>query len=62
MTDTILLRKLILVLAIKLVAIGGLWWLFVQDERITVAADTVADHLAAPTPSPANNQGKTDGH
>lgn len=62
MTDATLLRKLVLVVLIKLVAIVGLWWLFVRDERVTVAADNVAEHLAQPVSTPAKLQGKTDGH
>lgn len=62
MTDATLLRKLVLVVLIKLVAIVGLWWLFVRDERVTVAADNVAEHLARPAANPAKLQGKTDGH
>jgi len=68
MTDATLLRKLIVVLALKLVAITALWWFFVRDEGVSVAAESVAEHIGRsapetqPNPNMLKNQGKTDGH
>jgi len=58
-TDTRLLRKLAIVIAIKLVAIFMLWWFFVRDERVPVAADTVVEHLWHSTDS--SSQGNSHG-
>ena len=46
-------------IALKLVFLFALWWLFVREERVAVNADTAASHLLqaaaqqpAPTPQP----------
>ena len=35
---------------IKLLALGGLWWMFVRDPQVGTDADAAAQHLAAPAP------------
>ncbi|HEY1128486.1 MAG TPA: hypothetical protein VGF12_03695 [Roseateles sp.] len=47
-----LVRHLAWVLVIKLLALGGLWWVFVRDQRISTDATAAAQHLAAPAPAP----------
>ena len=44
--DQVLVRRLAVVLAIKLVLLFGLWWGFVRDQRVTVDASSMAkvDH------------------
>lgn len=43
--DRRLLRHIAWVLAIKVVALVALWWLFVRDDRVSVTAGEVAQHL-----------------
>ena len=42
LSDQILLRRLGLVLAIKLVLLFGLWWGFVRDQQVVVDASGMA--------------------
>ncbi|MFZ2124163.1 MAG: cytochrome oxidase putative small subunit CydP [Rhodoferax sp.] len=42
LADQILVKKLAVVLAIKLVLLYGLWWGFVRDQRVTVDASGMA--------------------
>lgn len=43
--DKYLVTKLAAVLMIKLALLGGLWWGFVRDQRVTVNASQVADQV-----------------
>jgi len=43
-----LVRHLAWVVVIKLLALVGLWWVFVRDQRVSTDAATAAQHLAAP--------------
>jgi hypothetical protein len=58
LSDPSLLRKLALVLALKLVLLLALWWLFVRDQGVTVDANNVAAQLlhAAPQPTQGTKQ------
>lgn len=53
-----LVRHLVWLLVIKLLALGGLWWAFVRDQRVSPDAATAAQHLMAPAPSPAPDPGE----
>ncbi|MDY0012223.1 MAG: hypothetical protein RBS40_04950 [Rhodocyclaceae bacterium] len=44
MTDRKLVRELALVVAIKLMLLTVLWWVFIRDERVTVDAETMRAH------------------
>lgn len=44
-----LVRHLAWVAVIKLLALGGLWWAFVRDQRMNPAA-AAAHHLATTAP------------
>ncbi|MFN3861545.1 MAG: cytochrome oxidase putative small subunit CydP [Roseateles sp.] len=46
-----LVRHLAWVVVIKLIALGGLWWMFVRDQHVRTDAAVAAQHLAAPAPS-----------
>lgn len=43
-----LVRHLVWVVVIKLLALGGLWWAFVRDQRVSADAAAATQHLAAP--------------
>ena len=45
LSDTSLLRKLALALALKLVLLLALWWLFVRDQGVVLDASSVAAQL-----------------
>lgn len=42
-----LIRHLFIAVALKLVVLTGLWWLFVRDDRVGVDADRAAAHMGA---------------
>lgn len=46
--DHRLFRHLAWVVVIKLLALGGLWWVFVQDQRVDTDAAAAAQHVTAP--------------
>ncbi|MFT7724626.1 MAG: hypothetical protein QM788_17650 [Roseateles sp.] len=46
-----LVRHLAWVLAVKLLALAGLWWGFVRDQRLSPDAASAAQHIVAPTPA-----------
>lgn len=48
--DRRLVRHLAWVVVIKLLALIGLWWMFVRDQHVRTDAATAAQHLAAPAP------------
>lgn len=50
--DRLLVRKLAVVLAIKLVVLTGLWWGFVRDQRVPVDTDRAAMQLLGRHPAP----------
>jgi hypothetical protein len=60
MNDRTLLRKLVVVVLVKLAALTGLWWAFMHDARVEVAAHSVAEHLGA-RPDPHASQGNSHG-
>lgn len=43
--DTILVKKLAVVLVIKLAVLMALWWEFVRDQRVAVDSDTAAAQI-----------------
>lgn len=45
MNDSVLARKLIVVVLIKVAAITLLWWLFIRGQHVEVVDDTIADHF-----------------
>ncbi|MFG6486943.1 cytochrome oxidase putative small subunit CydP [Roseateles sp. BYS78W] len=45
-----LVRHLAWVVVIKLLALVGLWWMFVRDQHVSTDAAAAARHLAAPAP------------
>lgn len=45
-----LVRHLAWVVVIKLLALVGLWWMFVRDQRVSTDAAAATQHLAAPAP------------
>lgn len=49
--DTILVKKLAVVLVIKLAVLLALWWGFVRDQRVVVDGDDVAAQILAAQPS-----------
>jgi hypothetical protein len=49
--DRSLTRKLAIALAIKLVVLAGLWWGFVQDQRVPVNTDTAAMQMLGRRPA-----------
>lgn len=50
--DRLLVRKLAIVLAIKLVVLTGLWWGFVREQRVPVDTDSAAMQLLGKRPAP----------
>jgi hypothetical protein len=61
MTGNALARHLVVVVAVKLAALAGLWWFFVRDADVRVDAPAAAARLAAlpATPSiPGNAEGR----
>ncbi|MDZ7920188.1 cytochrome oxidase putative small subunit CydP [Rhodoferax sp.] len=48
LSDKTLVKKLIIVLAIKLVALMGLWWLFVREQHVPVDSNSVSTQFLAP--------------
>ncbi|AWI80491.1 MAG: hypothetical protein CVU19_11060 [Betaproteobacteria bacterium HGW-Betaproteobacteria-13] len=59
LSDRKLVRELVLVVLIKLVLITALWWVFVREEKVPVAPDSVAARFAPP--ASAKQQISTDG-
>lgn len=57
-SDSSLLRKLSLALALKLVLLMVLWWFFVRDQGVAVDASSAAAQLlqAAPQPTQGTKQ------
>ncbi len=49
--DRSLLRKLAWTVAIKLIALSVLWWVFVRDAQIAVDTSAAARQLLSPTAS-----------
>ncbi|HEV6965676.1 cytochrome oxidase putative small subunit CydP [Roseateles sp.] len=47
-----LVRHLAWVVVIKLLALGGLWWGLMREQRTSPDADAAARHLAATAPLP----------
>lgn len=45
-----LVRHLAWVVVIKLLALVGLWWMFVRDAHVRIDATAAAQRLAAPAP------------
>jgi hypothetical protein len=43
-----LVRHLALAVALKLVVLGALWWVFVRDGRVDVDASRAAARIATP--------------
>lgn len=56
LSDRLLMRKLAVVLAIKLVVLTGLWWGFVREQRVPVDTDTAAMQLLGRRPAPITSQ------
>lgn len=54
LSDRLLMRKLAVVLAIKLVVLTGLWWGFVREQRVPVDTDTAATQLLGHRPAPTH--------
>jgi hypothetical protein len=50
--DRTLVRKLAVVLVIKLFVLGGLWWVFVREERVAVSPETAATQMLGSSPAP----------
>ncbi len=46
------MRKLAVVLVIKLFVLGGLWWVFVREERVAVSPETAATQMLGSSPAP----------
>jgi len=44
MNDSHLARKLLCIVAIKLVVLFALWWMFVREQRIDVDPSTMMAH------------------
>ena len=42
------MRHLVIAVALKLLVLAGLWWVFVRDGRVSVDAEGAAAHLSAP--------------
>jgi hypothetical protein len=43
-----LVRHLAIAVALKLVVLTALWWVFVRDERVGVDVDRAAAHMGTP--------------
>lgn len=56
MTDTQLVRKLVLVVLLKLLVLGGLWWAFVREARVAVDAEGMASTVQHPSEKAGGNQ------
>jgi len=49
--DRRLVRHLFIVVTIKVVVLGALWWVFVRDVRVPVDAERAADRLGMTPPA-----------
>lgn len=58
-TDRKLVRELVLIVVIKLILITALWWVFIREERLAVAPESVSSRFV--TPASAKQQTPTDG-
>lgn len=56
MSDTQLVRKLVIVVLLKLLTLGGLWWAFVRESRVEVDAASVAASLQRPSETQQRDQ------
>jgi len=43
--DRRLRKEILVIVAIKLILIAGLWWCFIRDARVTVDSAAAARHL-----------------
>ena len=46
MNDSLLARKLIIIVLIKIIVIFSLWWAFIRDQRVTIDTGTMANVIA----------------
>lgn len=58
-TDRKLVRELVLIVVIKLILITALWWVFIREERLAVAPESVSSRFVPP--ASAKQQTPTDG-
>ncbi|WP_316680451.1 cytochrome oxidase putative small subunit CydP [Ralstonia flaminis] len=49
--DRRLLRHLLVIVTIKVMVLGALWWVFVRDVRVPVDAERAADRLGMTPPA-----------
>jgi len=59
-SDRKLLREIVVVVALKLVLIAALWWVFIRDHKVEVDAARMAVHAAEGLQQP--DDGETDGN
>jgi hypothetical protein len=52
-SDKTLVKKLVVVLVIKLVALVALWWFFVREQHVQVDSNSVTTQFLAPAPTQA---------
>ena len=55
--DRRLSRHLAMAVAVKLLALAGLWWFLVRDHAVDVNTEQTAVHLLLPIPSNASSSG-----
>lgn len=53
LADRKLLHEIVVVVALKLVILAGLWFAFVRDGRVTVDAAAVAAQVSVRAPAPS---------
>ena len=62
MNDSLLVRKLIIVVLIKIVVIFALWWVFIRDQHVSVDSGVMANLIAPSSQSaPVQNQTSQSG-
>ena len=55
--DRRLSRHLATAIALKLLALAGLWWFLVRDHAVDAGTEQTAAHLLVPIPSNASSSG-----
>jgi hypothetical protein len=55
--DRRLTRHLAFAVAVKLLALAGLWWFLVRDRAVDANTEQTAAHLLVPTASNASSSG-----
>lgn len=62
MNDSLLARKLIIVVILKVIVIFALWWTFIRDQRVSIDTGAMADAIVPSSQSaPVQNRTSQSG-